>query len=418
MSFSRPNRWKYVAVAAALAVAISTALGAALYRRAPAIARWHWRQTIARTPVDELPPLLKQIAQRDESLPLLAELLGDDNPQVTLAAQQAISTEVDAWRGLPADTSSVRVAALAKLLAEQAESFHSHGRFAAAQLADAMLAWPLDEDAVDVVSVFAHCEIVVRSSHDGPDALLRLASVGERASENSYPIAAPITSANDRSAPEPLLSIAVPLFGGALPIEPKQSDSTPTVDSPTSLGDVTSAAPIPPNATNPPREIYEPLAIPLRLDSSSPLPRDDRLPSPSNEPVSIVPLAEEDLRNLDDLDLMRHLHDPQQRDAVESALRQRGFDALRLEIATRLTHPDPQVRKELAGALPRIAGVEARPWLEQLAVDPNPTVRRVAISVLGTSGGLQIDTWLHQRRREETDPHIAEMIEELLDKRR
>ena len=42
----------------------------------------------------------------------------------------------------------------------------------------------------------------------------------------------------------------------------------------------------------------------------------------------------------------------------------------------------------------------------------------IAISILGTSRGPAIDSWLHDRRREETDPQVAELIDEILNKRR
>ena len=138
----------------------------------------------------------------------------------------------------------------------------------------------------------------------------------------------------------------------------------------------------------------------------------------SNEPVSISPQLTGQEQTWSDTELMRLLHDAERSAMAEEQLRSRGFDTLRLEIARRLTHQDPSVRRELADSITRIAGVDPRPWLEELAVDSNPDVRRIAISILGTSGDPAIDRWLLDLRGEETNPQVAEMIDNILQKRR
>ena len=172
------------------------------------------------------------------------------------------------------------------------------------------------------------------------------------------------------------------------------------------------------SATLPPAEIYEPLAIPLHLAPQLDASAQKDPVGRSNEPVAIVPKLSGTGRNHSDTELMRLLHDVDRSAMAEEQLRSRGFDSLRLEIARRLTHEDPAVRRELADSISQIGGVDPRPWLEELAVDPDSRVRRIAISILGTSGDPAVDRWLQDLRSEETDPQVAELIDGILQKRR
>ena len=105
-----------------------------------------------------------------------------------------------------------------------------------------------------------------------------------------------------------------------------------------------------------------------------------------------------------DIDLMHCLDDGGEASAVaESELSRRGFRAIHLQLAKRLIDPDPRKRRDLADWLPRIAGVDARPWLLWLSRDVDPDVRLAAVTIMATSS----DPELHRRLRgidaEETD---------------
>ena len=165
----------------------------------------------------------------------------------------------------------------------------------------------------------------------------------------------------------------------------------------------------------PARQIYEPLAIPLEKAEDPPFEAPSKVAA--NRPVGIQQAVRVDLSELPDVSVMRLLHDASHQRNAEEELRRRGFDSLRVELARRLTHRDVGMRKELVEALPQIAGVDARPWLEQLAVDPDVAVRRKAISILATDADESISAWLEKLRSEEPDAELAEYIDQLLRQR-
>jgi hypothetical protein len=84
---------------------------------------------------------------------------------------------------------------------------------------------------------------------------------------------------------------------------------------------------------------------------------------------------------------MRRLQsaDARQVDDAQHALSLSGFTRTHLEIAKRMFHPDAAVRKQLARALPAIPGLDATPWLFQLAEDSQFEVRATAIGLLLTT---------------------------------
>jgi len=285
------------------------------------------------------------------------------------------------------------------------------------QLVEVIVAWPFDEDAIDVAAVLADCETVLRAGDGRPDDLLTSVAAGSERRFASPPPGLPVVNDGPEPSADSPLSLARPLPGGGLPVKPEGVPGLPD-----SIAD---AYPQPiPGARRgdrhrlPPPEIYAPLAIPLDAETSGPSAGKADPTAPSNEPATIADSEQNPLQDLDDVALMRRLQDGSRSEHAAAELRRRGFDALRLEIARRLTHPEPQIRKELANALPQLPGVDAQPWLEELAADRDPEVRRVAISILGSDANPQVDAWLRERRREERDPRVAEMIDEILEKRR
>ena len=408
--------WRSIGLAVAVSITCVTGAVGVMHWSGPKLARQRWVREIEAVPQNELSGLLLSIARRDESTPLLVELLNHDRAEIALSARQAISSQLQRWQDLSLDEASRHVATLADLLAQATSEFRAPGRHLSAQLVDEVILWPLDDDAVDVAEVLADCELVLRND-PGPAGLLDIVSLPE--DSRPTPLAAlPAATRNAGSIPFPDWNVP-PISGGGLPTEPyspmESSDKAERlVDSPSGEPDAQPAS----ESLEPPGEIYAPLAIPLRLAPMFGDDTNETSPIRSNQPTAIAQRPEYEPARLDDVELMRHLHDPAKSTLAEEQLRLRGFDNLRLEIARRLTHADPQVRKELANTLPQLIGIDARAWLEELAADRDPSVRKVAIAILGTSGDPSIETLLHQIRRDESNPQVAELIDGILERRR
>jgi hypothetical protein len=82
---------------------------------------------------------------------------------------------------------------------------------------------------------------------------------------------------------------------------------------------------------------------------------------------------------------------------AQRELASRGFGQLEIELARRLTDDDPEVRRRLAEWLPRLPGIDARPWLLWLSEDPSPQVRLLAATLMSTT----------------TDPALLERVAEM-----
>jgi hypothetical protein len=79
-------------------------------------------------------------------------------------------------------------------------------------------------------------------------------------------------------------------------------------------------------------------------------------------------------------DILRYLHDANEevRLVCEQALRTRGLDGRRLQLAQMLGHPDAAVRAQVPAQIFRIAEVDPCLWLNKLSGDPAPAVRAAA----------------------------------------
>ena len=122
--------------------------------------------------------------------------------------------------------------------------------------------------------------------------------------------------------------------------------------------------------------------------------------------------------SLSDLELMKKLNHPDEtmQARVVRELRQRGYQAVHLNIARLMFHPDPGQRAKLAESLPKIPGIDARPWLLQLSRDSNPALRRRVATILATANDPIFRRRLQEMQREETDRQTADLVREILNR--
>ncbi len=126
--------------------------------------------------------------------------------------------------------------------------------------------------------------------------------------------------------------------------------------------------------------------------------------------------ATADWKQMAPRDVMRRLHfsDPQVVAAARVELEHRGIKGPLVDLASRATDPDPKVRRELAESLPRMSGIDARPWLLELSYDEDSQVRAAAVTLLATSGDLKSLRRLEQISRDDPDDYIREQAEKAL----
>ena len=311
-----------------------------LYYGGPLTARYRWMQVVENTPPGELPVLMESIARREASTPLL-----------------------------PRDESTSCAAGLAELLAMRTGDFRAPARHLAAQLIEEVVEWPLDGAATDVAQVLAHCETVLRND-PGPASLYDVAPAAS-GSADLTPLSALPTRTGDRSN-DPLADWEVsPLPGGGLPVEPHSEPAPPKAPFKVTVDSIVSESvpPRPSRESEPPRELYEPLAIPLRLAPLLTGDGNDDSPTRSNRPAKISAQADYQPEKLQDLELMRDLHDLQKSTRAEVDPGPIDLPAIAIDRQARLAvvqprqdnirpaiHAQPQIVHDIAAKVMHVDG--------------------------------------------------------------
>jgi len=371
-----------------------------------------FRRQVAAASDAELPSLMRQAARLGQSgIPLLVESLTSDRIATVEAAREAIDDSVISWRGRSNKESSVLAAGLAHHLALECSDIHPQARRWAANLTTNLITWRVDPRVADSPKFVADCEAVLR--HFDTETL---------ATEFTPPKKPPVKKEPPERSRPVFLVDDVPtdnlpaLHGGGLPVtvgEGLQGDtervapeSVATDDS----GGTDRFEPVAPDAFRP--------ALSQQIHKfpppEGPEPEVKRL---AGEQTHDLAQSTPHLANLPEIDVMRQLHDfrPRSQAAAEAELVRRGFDPLRVRLGFHLTHPDVQVRRHLAETLPRIQGVDAKPWLLALAKDDDATVRRASISVIATMQDLALRSELRTLLMEETDHRVADDIKRALE---
>lgn len=343
-----------------------------------------WLEALDEAPEEEVATRVAQIAELDEAgIDPLVECLDSPRTSVVDAASSELGNRLDRWELLPAAESSAKIALLVKAMQSRAAKWPAAPLRTASDFAHRALRWRLDTQTPAAMEIVAGCEAVLRASA----ALNRtVAAPVSLAVFSEDPSAAnPRDSWGDSRASSEILkhvafddpqhppSADLPLDVFPLPAPPPW---------PAAEG---KAAASPAQSEEGPLPITEPaLLSPL---PGRPVPLAE-LPAVSGDAAPNRPRAVgQSAEFVRLLAIMRNLHgDAAGVAAAEAALRQAGLDDLRLEIARRITDPDPLKRKDIAEQLPRVPGLDARPWLIALSQDSDLAVAATASRVLATSG--------------------------------
>jgi hypothetical protein len=103
---------------------------------------------------------------------------------------------------------------------------------------------------------------------------------------------------------------------------------------------------------------------------------------------------------------MLHAEEPQILDGAAAELKRRGLSPRLVELGKRLTDPDPKERRHWAELLPRMSGIDAKPWLLWLSHDQDPDVRLAVVTLMATSGDPDMLNRVSQMGRDDDDPRI------------
>jgi hypothetical protein len=103
---------------------------------------------------------------------------------------------------------------------------------------------------------------------------------------------------------------------------------------------------------------------------------------------------------------------------AENELRQRGFGEFQVELARRLTHENPVVRRQLAESVPSMPQIDRKVWLIWLSRDEDADVRLIALSIMATSGDPELMKRVEQIARQDSDPRIQRQADKLQNPRR
>lgn len=374
-----------------------------------------WRHHLAEVGDADAPRLTREAAALGErGIGLLVEALGSRRAAVATAARETLADEMDRWATLPNDEASPKLAALAAALAERVHRFGPVGRGWAADFVARLIQWPTDSEVIDQGKFLADCGAVLEAT---ADARSRPEWDVRRAAAQLDPLRAPRVARDPPDGADTELARvleATHLPGGGLPIEPAQVRRFP----PRRLSDGGEPGPF--------------LASPGEIE---PLPSGLAPPPPtrmSQADSKVVPLAGGDasakepaddgaeFKELETPALIRRLasDDSEEIRRVEEELMRRGMNAVHLRLAHRLTDPDPRARRALVDQLPKLTGIDARPWLLWLAEDPAADVRLAALTVLATSNAPALLDRIARQARGDADPRVRALADRLLAPRR
>jgi hypothetical protein len=139
-------------------------LGQRLMHRGGAALQTAWQKELQSASEESAAELVLSLRREGElAIATLVTALADRRPAVAQAAREAISHLVHDSRQLPAEQALPRLTKLARELAATYPRLSTAQQQFARQLADMMLAWPLDDADFLTDDLVAACESILRS---------------------------------------------------------------------------------------------------------------------------------------------------------------------------------------------------------------------------------------------------------------
>jgi len=373
-----------------------------------------------------------------QGMELLAEAAGSYRQSVARAAQAVLYEQIDRWQRADHRQQAGReMAALARSLAAQIEQYGPAARRFAAQLVEQMQRLPARENVSNGVAFVADCHHVldtaaragfkpqsersVRFSFETDGAFARADQAVNPSSPNQQdPGDRASRDTNGSRSQEPR----------RLYIHDEPNDSVHRMPPgrfarPLQVRRVPPAAPGADAARmdrqaarqrRSPGEVQESGEATAQVFTGSAAAPNEAISLPRQNGESGV--RKEQSKRLpslptDDLLGLLHHDDQATRDRAAGELADRGYDPRVLEMTRRLSHPDRQVRLQLAQELSASSGSETRKWLLWLSEDEDAEVRFTALSTLATTGDPQLQSRIYELARFDRDPRIQQLAKQI-----
>ncbi|MBL8828340.1 MAG: hypothetical protein JNM18_15270 [Planctomycetaceae bacterium] len=274
-------------------------------------------------------------------------------------AKLGLLKQLDAWTLDPPDAAEQQRLTLAELLASHADQYDAPAQRVAVDLATRMLTEPCSDAAVSARLLTA-CERVLHASSD----LREPPQIGTPAATPTAAVeAAGLLQPNTEL---PQLRLPVELQLPPLPV-------AATKKTPSLL--------VKPASTQ----------VPNPIDRSQPTDKSPQLqPVPANGRLQPQPSPHVERQALGDLTMVElfklwHAAPVAHRKTIEHELKDRGITARQIEIGAGLTSPQAEERLQWIEQLPRLTGLDPKPWLLWLSQDAVAEVRLAALRVMATT---------------------------------
>ncbi len=367
----------------------------------------------------------------------VVQSLGDDRIEVRATALRVLHHELDRWSRLPARESVEPFDGLARMLAIHTPHFRGESLQSAAALAERLMLLSPDGEPHGTRLRNCHVVLAAQANQLMKGARRAEASGGDLSSTTLHASRRPDTRQFFPPGAETNFGLE-PLAGGGLPLEPSSpparlAEHVVNEAKPLHVG-VQRATGVEPSSFARTAETGAPAtdARTAWVDESADV--DDRLRTvaerartnrggdqhlpeaeqPSTNSVSRNSRAElpnaaglpEEVARLLELDRRLRAADEVTAAAARKDQERLGIDESQLALARGAVDPDPQVRTELAEALPSTGAVNGRRWLLWLSQDSDAEVRRAALSLLATSGDLEAKKLLSRAVDSDGDARI------------
>lgn len=398
----RRARWLALGMCAALV----TAMGVA-YAYYPQWLATRIAARLSKVDDQEAVALVRQATGLGEpGIKVLVSALASRRPALVEAAREELIAEMERWELFPPTHAARRLMTLAESLAAHLQGFDARGRDTAALLATRMLLWPSSVLGPQRGELVVTCETILRGCPSrSPEEIAR-----RDASRQAAAQVAQETVASEDAAEQEKPSDALPVEPTNIPHTDDAEDEGSETNSDPLLTDGGEPRFVPPRTLNADSSEAQPLEDAKKL-------ADDGLLSPGPEEVERRQSEPRTaLRSAPTTELMQRLHAGDSH-AVESAraeLARRGFAEAHIELAFRLTDPDPEVRQAWARRLPGMKGVDAHGWLLWLGRDEDPDVRLTALTLLATTGDRATLEQVSRLAQQDSDPRIRLQAEQII----
>ncbi len=137
-------------------------------------------------------------------------------------------------------------------------------------------------------------------------------------------------------------------------------------------------------------------------------------PAPEVRALALVAIGgaeHEDLVSRDDLIPLLHDPDLAVRKTCAKALASRGLSEFEVQLAARMTHPDPAIRAQVPAQVFDFPNLDTKQWLQRLSGDPSPAVRAAMVRATAEFGALGLRDRLWEMTQSDPNPTVRQLAE-------